>query len=267
VKKRLLASSLAIFVLGIGRSLAADSSATVTEAFEQVEHGSSQTANAEPAKQGTRIADGEYLKTGVKSRAELQLPDLTITRMGANTIFNYTVANNEVDLQAGTILFSKPKDGKQMNIKTAAVTAAIVGTTGFIHVHGHDFLFGLIEGKAYLTIGGAKFPVGPGQIFQYATGGTPRTYSYNVPLMLETSTMITGFTHPLPNQAFIDKEVAEYDDLVARGFIQKPKAPYFVDSENGVNPNLPIVAYDSAKQALGQFLTPPPPPPPPPTGG
>jgi hypothetical protein len=244
VKKRLLASSLAIFVLGIGRSLAADSSATVTEAFEQVEHGSSQTANAEPAKQGTRIADGEYLKTGVKSRAELQLPDLTITRMGANTIFNYTVANNEVDLQAGTILFSKPKDGKQMNIKTAAVTAAIVGTTGFIHVHGHDFLFGLIEGKAYLTIGGAKFPVGPGQIFQYATGGTPRTYSYN-----------------------IDKEVAEYDDLVARGFIQKPKAPYFVDSENGVNPNLPIVAYDSAKQALGQFLTPPPPPPPPPTGG
>src|SRR5476651_300398 len=52
-----------------------------------------------------------------------------ISRMGANTIFNYSAANNEIDLQAGTILFSKPKDGKQLNIKMASVTAAVVGST------------------------------------------------------------------------------------------------------------------------------------------
>ena len=66
---------------------------------------------AAPAKVGTTLQDGEYLKTGAKSRAELDLANQSVTRVGANTIFNYTAGNNEVDLQAGTILFSKPKDG------------------------------------------------------------------------------------------------------------------------------------------------------------
>ncbi len=131
VMKTVLVLLVAMAVTGLIPLPAADTSATVTEAVNEVSHGSAQASATSPAKSGTRIQDGEYLKTGVKSRAELSLANQSITRLGANTIFNYSVANNEIDLQSGTILFSKPKDGKEMIIKTAAVTAAIVGTTGF----------------------------------------------------------------------------------------------------------------------------------------
>jgi mannose-6-phosphate isomerase-like protein (cupin superfamily) len=267
VIKRVLGQMLAIFVVGISPVVAADSAATVTEAVNQVTHGSSQTADTSPAKAGTRLQDGEYLKTGVKSRAEIELATQSITRLGANTIFNYSVANNEIDLQAGTILFSKPKDGKQMNIKTASVTAAVVGTTGFAQVHGNNFLFGLIEGHATLTIGGITYNITAGQILKFNPGAPPQIYSFNVPLFVKTSPLLTNFHHPLPNQPYIDKEIADYNDLVARGFIQPPTEPFFLTDFEGAVPTVPVPGHDSAGNALHKFNTPPPPPPPPPNSG
>jgi hypothetical protein len=220
-----------------------------------------QTADTAPAKTGTRLQDGEYLKTGVKSRAELELANQSITRLGANTIFNYSVAGNEIDLQAGTILFSKPKDGKQMNIKTASVTAAVVGTTGFVQVHGKGFLFGLVEGKATLTIGGVDYNITAGEILQSNPGKPPQIYSFNVPLFLKTSPLLTKFYHRLPNQLYIDQEIAEYDDLVARGFIQPPTGPFFLTGFDGSVPTVPVPGHDSAGNALHEFNKPPPPPP------
>jgi mannose-6-phosphate isomerase-like protein (cupin superfamily) len=234
----------------------------------QVTHGSTQTADTSPAKVGTHLQDGEYLKTGVKSRAEIELANQSVTRLGANTIFNYSVTNNEIDLQAGTILFSKPKDAKQMNIKTASVTAAVVGTTGFVQEHGKSFLFGLVEGHATLTIGGVTYKITAGQILRFSPGAPPRISSFNVPLFLKTSPLITRFDHPLPNQSYIDKGVAEYDDLVARGFIQPPTEPFFITDFGGSVPTVPVPGQDSSGNALNKFNTPPPPPPrPPPNPG
>jgi mannose-6-phosphate isomerase-like protein (cupin superfamily) len=260
VIKSVLGFLLATFVAAIGPLRAADSAATVTEAVNEVNHGSLQTAATTPAKVGTRLEDGEYLKTGVKSRAELELANQSITRLGANTNFNYSVATNEIDLQAGTILFSKPKDGKQMNIKTASVTAAVVGTTGFAQVHGHGFLFGLVEGHASVTIGGIVYNIAAGEIVRFTPGAPPQIFSFNVPLFLKTSPLITRFDKKLPNQPYIDKEVAEYDDLVARGFIGPPMPPFFqTDFLGSVSP-VPIIPRDSAGNALQQFNMPPPPP-------
>ncbi len=136
-------------MLGMGPSLEADESAKVTEAVNVVEHGSNDSATT-PASVGTSIHDGEYLKTESKSRAEMLLPTASITRLGANTIFNYSIESNTVDLQAGTILFCKPKDARQLTIKTAAVTAGITGTTGFVSVKGTGskgtYTLGIIEG-------------------------------------------------------------------------------------------------------------------------
>jgi hypothetical protein len=266
VIRQVLGHLLAIFVVvGINPLIAADTAATVTEAVNQVTHGSSQTADTSPAKVGTTLPDGEYLKTGVKSRAELQLADQTITRLGANTIFNYSVANNEIDLQAGTILFSKPKDGKQMNIKTASVTAAVVGTTGFVQVHDHAFLFGLIEGHATLIVMGVSHNIAAGEILRFAPGGKPQVFFFNIPVFLKTSPLITKYHNSLPNQVYIDKEVAEYDDFVARGFVQPPTEPFFLNDLNGSVPIIPTIsipAVDSAANALNNFNHPPPPPPP-----
>jgi mannose-6-phosphate isomerase-like protein (cupin superfamily) len=262
VIKPIFGQVLGLFVVGAG-PLLADSAATVTAAVNQVTHGSSETAASTPATVGTHLKDGEYLKTGVKSRAELQLANQSVTRLGANTIFNYSSTNNEIDLQAGTVLFSKPKDGAQMNIKTAAVTAAVVGTTGFIQVHGHNFIFGLVEGHSTLTVGGKAFDVGSGEFLQFNPGTVPQIHSFNVPTFLKTAPLITSFKGTLPNQLYIDKEVAEYNNLASRGFVGPNTGGItFVDLP-GLVPHLPVTT-DSARNAQSQFVNPPQPPPPPP---
>jgi len=257
MKTRSIYYLMAISLLAAGRSMAAGQDATVTESVNVVNHGSSQSAASSPAPKGTDIHDGEYLETGSASRAELQFANKTISRLGANTIFNYSASSNQVDLQAGTILFSKPKDGKELNIKTEAVTAAIVGTTGFmqvLHHNGHSTtLFGLIEGHANVNAGGNDPEIGPGEIIVYSPGSAPVIFHFDVPLFLKTSRLITGFPSDLPNQTYIDKEVALFNSLVNRGFITPPQTPYFVYSDLGLPPNFPIIAWSSAKNGLSNF--------------
>ena len=79
------------FVLGISPSLEADQPANVKESFNVVDHGATESAATIHAPVGTPIHNGEYLRTGMKSRAALELANQTITRLGANTIFNYSV--------------------------------------------------------------------------------------------------------------------------------------------------------------------------------
>lgn len=69
------------------------------------------------------------LKTGVKSRAELLFQDRTLTRLGANTIFSFTEGTRELELEQGTLLLQVPKGRGGAKVRTAAVTAAITGTT------------------------------------------------------------------------------------------------------------------------------------------
>jgi hypothetical protein len=256
---------MAAFVMtGISPLVAADSAATVTEAVNEVTHGSSQSTDTLPAKAGTQLQDGEYLKTGVKSRAELELANQSVTRLGANTIFNYSTADNQIDLQAGTMLFSKPKDGQPMTIKTAAVTAAVVGTTGFVQQQEHSFIFGLVEGHATLTVGGADYKITAGEILQLGPGGRPQTFFFNIPVFLKTSPLIVKYHTPLANQAYVDREVAEYNDFASRGFIAPPTQNLPLGGLEGFIPLVPIPATDSAANALQRFNNPPMPPPPPP---
>jgi mannose-6-phosphate isomerase-like protein (cupin superfamily) len=224
----------------------ADGAATVTEVVNDVRRGSSQAEITEIAPVGSKLADGQYLKTGVKSRAELQLANLTITRLGANTLFDYSPGSNEIDLQTGTVLFSKPKDSTQMTIKTAAVTAAVLGTTGFVQAHGKSFLFGLIEGHAQITINGVTYNLGPGDVLRLQPGAKPEIFAYNVPHFLETSPLLTAFTSKLPNQGYIDSEVARYDNLVARGFITPPTNPSYSTEEGSVSISPPLARDSSA---------------------
>ena len=260
VIRRLLLSLLTVTLAGLS-PVSADTAATVTEAVNDVAHGNSQLAQTQPATTGTRLQDGEYLKTGVKSRAELQLANQTVTRLGANTIFNYSAASNEADLQAGTVLFSKPKGGEEMNIKTEAVTAAIVGTSGFVHKDGKTFLFGLVEGHATLTSGGTHYKIEPGEILQLSGTGKPQLFYFNIPLFLKTSPLVTKFHTPLPNQAYINAEVAKYNAFAARGFIGPATVPIVISDIDGVVPILPISSRDTVGNALNKFNNPPPPPP------
>jgi len=247
--------------------MAADQTATVKEADNKVYHGLSLFTET-TAKTGTLLHDGEYLKTKELSRAELLLPSESVTRLGANTIFNYSVASNTVDLRAGTILFCKPKDAKQLNIKTAAVTAGIVGTTGFVQVQMNEktklpaaYQIGLIEGHVTVTLlsDGSTHEVKPGEIFTYIPGKGSTTFLFDVPLMVKTSPLFTKFKGPLPNQKYIDEEITQYLNDQRRGFIQPTGGNQNNTNYAGI-PTVPTTAFDSAGNAQGQGGNTPPPP-------
>jgi mannose-6-phosphate isomerase-like protein (cupin superfamily) len=266
MKKITFAFMSLIGAVGVFPAVAADHGAVVTEAVNQVTHGPSQSVDSAPAPTGTVLQDGEYLKTGGESLAEMKLPNQTVTRLGSNTIFNYSAASNQVDLQAGTVLFSKPKDGRQLNIKTEAVTAAILGTTGFLHVHHQgshtSYMFGLIEGKASLTVDGKVFVIHDGELLMFSPGAPPQIIAFNVPLMIKTSPLFTKFGNDLPNESYIAEEIALYEDLLARGFIKPEGKPhFFFDYLQGMN--FPTLTFDSAGNQIFQQNNPPPGTPPP----
>jgi len=235
----------------MGSALYADTSARVTETFNIVDHGPQGSTDYSPADKGTLIPDGEDVKTGPESHAELKLPSTSVTRLGANTIFNYSADSNTVDLQSGTILFCKPKESDQrLNIKTAAVTAAIVGTTGFASVTGEGnhktYILGLIEGHAIAHANDHPFPLGPGDALEFAPGRQPFIFAYDVPRFVHSAPLLTKFHTTLPNQAYIDKELAEYADDASRGFIEPPHKDI---SYSGNVPLIPVSALDSAQNA------------------
>ncbi|MGB9276564.1 MAG: hypothetical protein WCC08_15115, partial [Terrimicrobiaceae bacterium] len=58
---------------------------------------------------GDVVSGDSALKTGGNSRAELEFPDFTITRVGSNALFRFLAGRREITLDSGTLLFSSPK--------------------------------------------------------------------------------------------------------------------------------------------------------------
>src|SRR6185437_14089627 len=92
-------------------------------------------AEARPATTNDTVRGNTAVRTGVDSRAELTFGDLTIARLGANTIFSFNESSRTVDLGNGAILLRVPKNSGGAKIQTAAVTAAITGTTVIVEYH------------------------------------------------------------------------------------------------------------------------------------
>ncbi|MFZ5807241.1 MAG: FecR domain-containing protein [Verrucomicrobiota bacterium] len=89
------------------------------------------------------------VRTGANSRAELLFNDQTLARVGANSLFTFKEGAREVVLGRGTMLFQVPKGKGEMKITTAAVTAAITGTTGLVETNNKSYSkFIILEGTA-----------------------------------------------------------------------------------------------------------------------
>ncbi len=82
-----------------------------------------------PASVGDVLSGKASLETGESSRAELVFNDQTIARIGANSIFSFFRGTRELELNQGVIFMQVPKNAGGATIQTAAVTAAITGTT------------------------------------------------------------------------------------------------------------------------------------------
>lgn len=124
-----LYSAFALALLGTVSAQAAGVAreATITQFFNDVRtiEGS---ASERPARANEVIREKQGVRTAAQARAELRFKDNALLRLGANTIFTFDAGANEYEVKQGTILLQAPKGGGA-KIRTAAITAAIVGTT------------------------------------------------------------------------------------------------------------------------------------------
>lgn len=100
-----------------------------------------------PAKVGDAVAGKTAVTTGVQSRAELRFEDNTITRLGANCLFNLEGGSRTVDLKQGAILLQVPKQLGGARVVTSAITAVVTGTTVMAEFQAGIAKFIVLEGQ------------------------------------------------------------------------------------------------------------------------
>src|SRR2546430_824256 len=153
------------------------------------------------------IGIGTAVRTGVDSRTELTFTDLTITRLGANTVFSFNGEARQIDLGSGAVLVQVPRNGAEAKIRTAAVTAAISGGTALFEAHkGLPTKLLMLEGIGRFYPNGhpeeAEIVHGGEMAMMTADGRITRPTKFNAALVYKTSKLITSFP-TLPNADLI----------------------------------------------------------------
>ena len=111
---------------------------------------------ARPAVVRDVIKDDRGLQTGARSRSELLFQDNTLTRVGAETFFSFKTGTRDLTLEKGSMLLQVPKGLGGAKIHTAAVTAAITGTTIMMEYSPGQYLKVLVlEGSLRLSQNGS----------------------------------------------------------------------------------------------------------------
>jgi hypothetical protein len=183
--------------------------------------------SAVAAKIGDDVTGSTAVQTGGQSRAELQFNDATIARLGANSVFSFDRGTRDLNLNEGVILLEVPKNAGGATINTAAVTAAVTGTTVMIESRkgkkGKGVVkFIVLEGTMRLTINGhtgESILLGPGQMITMRAGDTrlPEPQFVDVGRITKTSGLMSKEFTPLKNEPYIIQTVNQQNVLKAKG--------------------------------------------------
>jgi FecR protein len=126
--------------------------ARVTQVIRDVRLFISKTSGR-PAVVNDNVHEGTAVRTGGDSRAELTFADLTLTRLGANTLFSFGDRAREFDLGGGACLLCVPKTSGEVRINTPGVTAGVTGGIVMIETHSASWTKVIvIEGEACVKI-------------------------------------------------------------------------------------------------------------------
>ena len=159
---------------------------------------------ARPAHLNDNVTDGSAVHTGADSRAEFTFADLTITRVGANSIFSFDQDGRNVNLESGAILLRVPKASGGARIRSSALTVAITGTTVMFESHPRNYSkLIVLEGSSQAWLPrhpGRKITVHAGQMLVVKPDAAhlPDPVDIDESLVLRTATLITEFS-PLPS--------------------------------------------------------------------
>lgn len=186
---------------------AASKEARVTQIIREVKLLPADAAAREAAL-NDKVSEDTGVRTGGESRSELTFSDLTITRLGANTIFSFSKSGRTANVDSGSILLRVPKDSGGGSIRSSAVTVAITGTTVIFEGSraGRSKLITL-EGLARVSLKAnpaESRQVLAGQMLEVPAGATTLPMPVNIDLkqLMRTHPLITDFK-PLPSAPLI----------------------------------------------------------------
>ena len=220
-----------------------------------------------PAAVNDKVTQGMGVRTGVESRAELTFTDLTITRLGANTVFSFKQGAREVDLTSGAVLLQIPPHAPAVKVSTSAVTAAITGGTALFST-GPPTKFMVLEGI------GTFYPTGHPERAATINGGEMMTMTadgrmtkpekFDVKLVLKTSRLIKDFP-PLENMplimAVVDLQLAEQQlAALSSQALARDLVDVLGTTDQNANSNPVVLVDNSSPRPPPPPITPTPPP-------
>lgn len=197
-----------------------------------------ENAAARDAALNDKVQEDTGVRTGGDSRSELTFPDLTITRLGANTIFSFNKSGRTAKVDTGSILLRVPKDSGGGTIRSSAVTVAITGTTViFEGSRGTRSKLYTLEGSSRVALKSKPSDwrkVSGGQMLDIPAGATtlPMPQNFDVNQLMRTHPLITDFK-PLPSAPLI------------MAVAQQPPPPAYNGPTISVGPNIfPLPIYN-----------------------
>ncbi len=221
-----------------------------------------------PARVSDEVRNGTAIRTGVESRAELVFTDQTLARLGANTIFSFNEGTRNLQLGGGAMLLRVPKNAGGAQINTAAITAAITGTTVMLEFHPNAYIkFIVLEGTGRIFRNdrvGESVLVHAGQmlIVNPKGKGLPDPVDVDLDRLMKTSELINGF-ESLPSDALIAQEILAQTKMMNDGGLIETNLVIFgggtlVSKLDPTNANAVDQANASGARPLQSTPTPPP---------
>ncbi|TLD68643.1 hypothetical protein FEM03_21625 [Phragmitibacter flavus] len=161
--------------------------------------------------------------TGEASRAELRFPDKSLTRLGANSRFTLRAGARTIDLDQGVMLLQVPKKIGGAKVRTAAVTAAVTGTTVLFEYLPDGFIkLIVIEGEVDLFFNNdpSKFrtvKAGEMIVMQTDSDTIPEPVDIDLARLLKTSKLISGDEEWMPNHQQVADAVKDQQKKLKNG--------------------------------------------------
>src|SRR5436190_9018019 len=170
------------------------------------------------------IKDDLGLQTGAKSRSELLFQDNTLTRLGAETFFSFKTGTRDMTLEKGSMLLQVPKGLGGAKIHTAAVTAAITGTTIMMEYSPGKYLKVLVlEGSLRLSRNGSfgdSVTLHPGKmvIMRPDAKKIPEPIDVDLAQIVRTSTLVkVPGSNILPSMPLIQAAINDQAKELTKG--------------------------------------------------
>ena len=168
------------------------------------------------------VKDDLGVETGVKSRSELLFQDDTLTRLGAETFFSFKTGTRDLTLEKGSMLLQVPKGLGGAKIHTAAVTAAITGTTIMMEYIPQQYIKVLVlEGSLRLSRNGlfgdsVVLTAGKMVIMRPDAKKIPDPVDVDLQHVVQTSSLVNfPDAEPLPSTQLIQAAIEQQQQQLA----------------------------------------------------